>query len=224
MQGDIDHNSFSESEMRAVKRDTMGCKPNQQLDVSQNAITGHTSRRLTGISKNRKNELSQSEIDDIDGLEDLQFESKKALLEQYNLANNYCFCCDSENDLYFVKKINEPRVKNTDAAFFEESPKFWRTRTVTVVNINGRYFLNCSCGMFTKKGITCRHIYCLNDRKLSLHDCSLKHLKSHAVLYGSCKEHTKLCDDYHLQNQENNGPLTEFPIQLNECNKVEPGR
>ena len=68
--------------------------------------------------------MSQSEIDETDGLEDLQFKSKKALLKQYNLANNYCFCRDGENDRYFVKKVNEPRVKNTDAGFFRKAQSF----------------------------------------------------------------------------------------------------
>ena len=115
-------------------------------------------------------------------------------------------------------------MKKDDTGYFEESPTFWRTRTINVAKINGNHFLHCSCGFFARKGLTCCHIYCLNNRELPAKDSSLKHLKSRAVLYGYCAKHTRLCNEHHSINQESNGPLTDFPIQLNKEYEVKPER
>lgn len=123
--------------------------------------------------------------------------------------------------LQLCQESHWTKSENTDAGFFWESQKFWITIGLSLWWKKWRCFLHCSCGMFARKGVTCCNIHCSNNRKLSPNDCSLKHLRSHAVLHGSCVEQ---CDECHLHNQEKNGPLTESPIEMNESNEVEPER
>jgi hypothetical protein len=112
--GDLAANSFTESENAALKKDTMGPRPNQSIDRSHEAISKHERRQLARVRTTALQLLSQtacltvvSELDSMKAvLSDLLVpEAVNDLLQQYEAANNYLFFQVSE-ETFYVKKLH----------------------------------------------------------------------------------------------------------------------
>lgn len=102
-------------------------------------------------------------------------------------------------------------------------PVYSRTRVVTVTEVeeDGKTFLviKCSCGFWFKKMCTCRHVYCLLDRKPSVDDVFPEKCKSYEVLYHTNDEFKKKCIERTETLERHNGLVIEGKledIRLNE--------
>jgi len=86
-------NSLSESENSAMKRDTMGPRPNMGIDRSQKAIEAHESRRLTKMGTNAIHSVSATMIEDCVGAQDLSTtlveHGRNDLFSEFNSSLNY---------------------------------------------------------------------------------------------------------------------------------------
>jgi len=71
-------------------------------------------------------------------------------------------------------------------------PKFWRTRVIRIEVRHGKYFLICSCALPNRKGLVCRHIYCLLNRLPDSADLIPRWHKSYARYFFEDEKLTEL--------------------------------
>ena len=128
-------NSFQESENSALKRDTLGPRPNQPIDQALAAVRQHEERRLAGLERHSTRGLSQQRSDH--GLESRETyvpELSKHfndyavddLNTQFVAANNYVFFFDKEHSKFYVRRFKWDHKK-------EKYPIYGRTRVVDIV-------------------------------------------------------------------------------------------
>jgi hypothetical protein len=117
--GDLAANSFTESENAALKKDTMGPRPNQSIDTSHEAICKHEQRQLGRLRSTALQSLSPTAcltvISELEAtkavLSDLLVPvAVKDLLQQYEAANAYLFFQVLEEKFYVKNFTGNPLI------------------------------------------------------------------------------------------------------------------
>jgi hypothetical protein len=217
--GDLGANSFTESENAALKKDTMGPRPNQSIDTSHGAINGHEKGRLVRLRTKALQSLSQTacvtvttELDAFEAILSDQLVDKavKDLLQQFQAANDYLFFQVSEK-MFYVKKFHWESFDSQDPV-----TRYNRTRIVEVTtHQSGKLVVTCSCKRFMRKGRPCRHLYCVLGRGPVVTDCDVKQLKWFEAYYG--REETFTGQSRSMINNRLPGPPVQIPLMIEDA-------
>jgi hypothetical protein len=116
-------------------------------------------------------------------------------------------------DQFWVKQATR-KSKNTDIPKINDSsyykymiPQFERTRIVELVNIDGTFYLVCSCGKFQRQASPCAHLYKVLGQSPTSTDVSVRWTK-HWDVYLHRSGHSDLSKHLEdLYKQERPGPV-----------------
>jgi hypothetical protein len=124
---------------------------------------------------------------------------------QYEAAAGYLYHETGSTDLgvYFVRKEVQVAVDN-------EITRFDRTRVVTYAHGE----MVCTCGLFQRIGISCRHFYCIFRGEPSQTHFLFKHLKVYDTWYGNDEAFSSMCDD----RRSAKGPCVSLTFDKNTSN------
>lgn len=215
--------SISEVENGVMKISSIGPRPNQSIDESQDAISNLTQRR-----NRQKNTASAAALDSLpvqaserrSYIPEITDYANKEVLCQYEARQNYAtFQEDNLSSImetvktvlqhiqdpyvvkaaFYVKKIRFQPQKvfdSTDALFWTiVVPIFLRTRLVIALETNGHILLVCSCCYFEQHGRACRHMYCILNREPVREDVDIRFWKIYVTNYQHDPELTKLFNE-----------------------------
>jgi hypothetical protein len=199
--------SFVESDNSALKRDHCGPKPNFTMERAQGSTMQHESRRLTQLKKINMRSLSKtikkSDRGEVYGklTATIQPVPLDLLWEQFNERVSYQFSIVNEK-IFHVRKV---QWKGRQSGL--KHPRFDRTRIVTLKN----NLMVCTCGLFHRSGITCRHIYSIINVDPQAEHFWHKHLKLYETWFGKNDSFTNRCE----KQQEVFGPyIKEHPVPI----------
>ena len=192
--------SVNEIEHRAMKCSQGGTRPQNSIDQTATKLNDMRKRR-----DRRKNREAACALEEVKAQEaernrfcsELTDYANKLLLEECESSRNYENHKESENK-YYVKRRYEPqnnRIKSTEKKTMTHSeriahrakwliPQFERTRVVTFEQVDGITVANCTCSLFARKGICCRHIYSLLGRGIEQTDAIVRWWKKYVYYYG----------------------------------------
>ncbi|EEC43734.1 predicted protein [Phaeodactylum tricornutum CCAP 1055/1] len=127
------------------------------------------------------------------------------------VASFVLFCPNA--DQFWVKQATR-KSKNTDIRKINDSsyykymiPQFERTRIVELVNIDGTFYLVCSCGKFQRQASPCAHLYKVLGQSPTSTDVSVRWTK-HWDVYLHRSGHSDLSKHLEdLYKQERPGPV-----------------
>jgi len=177
-----------ESENSVLKSSSTGPKPNSSIDKSAESIANLNNARLR--KKKRKASASLDELPTqrvVKGLHGIvDGYAADLVLAQYDARTSFSVI-KAENSTFWVRqflfKKNEDQV----------TPRFWRTRVVKLLEEEGKTFTVCSCGLHTRMGLGCRHIYAILDRPPNANDLIVRWHLGYALYH---MEDTELTDIY----------------------------
>jgi hypothetical protein len=190
--------SFQESENSALKRDTMGPKPNQSIDRSQVTIAQHEGRRIEGLTQEHHQQMEKTTVSYDDPIfqelsRDVQPYIVSLLKREFDQRQHYSYIGCGPGK-YYVRRHTWSDIEHH--SFGEERfvvrvvPAYDRTRIVTITGKT----VECSCGLFCRKGTPCRHIMAVLETPPEPCHVFHKHLKSYSTFYGINEDFTKRCD------------------------------
>jgi hypothetical protein len=192
--GNLAANLFTESENAALKKDTMGPRPNQSIDRSHEAIWKHEQQQLARLWTTALQSLSQTAcltlISKLDAMKAILSDllvpkAVNHLLQQYEAANDYLFFQVSKKK-YYVKTFHWESFDPKDPVM-----RYNRTQIVGVTtDQSGGSVATCSCRQFKRKGHPCRHLYCILGRGPLVTDCDVKQLKWFEAYHGREEQFT----------------------------------
>jgi len=204
---DLRTSSNAESEGAVTKGGSTGCKPNQTIDKSADAVILKTQRRLqkkkTAAANSIHAQSVQTRRDETrciyaDISAELTPYSADLVEKQFSASYAYLlFRADAET-FYVKRESYKIRPQQwTDPKFYTFFvPHFERTRVVRVeTDKNGSSCLCCSCKMYQRKGIVCWHIYrVLCCPRPQPQDAVIRWHKIYGYFYGRDEELTALFD------------------------------
>ena len=192
--------SVNEIEHKAMKYSQGGTQPHNSVDQTVRKLNDLRTRK-----DRRKNRQAACALDAVKAQKmererhcsDLTNFVNKILLTEWDLSEDYENYQEAD-DTFYVKYRYEPesnRIKSNEKKTMTHSerivhrcnwiiPRFERTRVVTLKDEGGKMVAKCTCALFERQGICCRHIYSLLGRGIILTDAIVRWWKKCIYYYG----------------------------------------
>lgn len=191
----------SESENSSLKTSTGGPKPQDSIDVAQDKIDKLHHRRIGRQDRQTAVDLSSTMANkDIrnSSVVGVTVHCSTKLQRQYEESENY-LVYQQTSGLFYVKRqgyddtdystMPLEHIRQTEDERIKHRanwiiPRFERTRTVTVDRTGDNVVIACSCHMYTRNQICCRHIYSLLTRRPCVTDAGVRWWNVYSAYYG----------------------------------------
>lgn len=158
----------------------------------------------------KQKEEIKNVIDDYDLLNE---NAAMDILSQFRESQYYNYYKVDENVFYVRRYVSNEKIEPDSA------PRFDRTRTVRVEqNIEGKNFLQCSCGYYDRTRRPCRHMFTILDRYPNATDCDIRNFKMYSAHFGENENFSDICNS-HFSNNTRKGMLINLPLLTSEHNQ-----
>lgn len=211
---------FLEAENSVLKTQEGGPRPNYGLDLAAASIDKQGERRWHHKDQKYARAIDQQSVqhNEINSNCKVNMFCLENMILQSDQGSKYSFVRESVNS-FLVKRTDSfattfpsPQTIQVDPNHpdFEHFfvPQYTRTRRVSIIDGT---FMKCSCGLFSRCGYPCRHIYAVLNRPPITQDAIPRYHVYFAHLFNRHEALTK-CYKLEFQKEVPGPPLTEGDI------------